>query len=182
MHRLDASDGHRDHTTWAGAQGDANGAHPGPGSHRAASSSARGWKLTDPSSGGDRPATRCSRRTLPRPPRPAPRIVTIAKRPSHRGGIHVNIILDREFCQVRRQRVPGSGAARGLAAWCATSRPGHGACNDGGYGATPRSTSHTRVRTPSPSRRRARCASHLRMTAPLREAALTNGHARHDAC
>ena len=111
MHRLDASDGHRDHTTWAGAQGDANGAHPGPGSHRAASSSARGWKLTDPSPGGDRPAARCSRRTLPRPPRPAPRIVTIAKRPSHRGGMHVNIILEWRFCQVRRPRVPDAAPA-----------------------------------------------------------------------
>jgi hypothetical protein len=31
MHRLDASDGHRDHTTWAGAQGGAGGVHLHPG-------------------------------------------------------------------------------------------------------------------------------------------------------
>jgi hypothetical protein len=86
-HRLDASDGHRDHTTWAGAQSRCRwGASP-PRPHRAASSSARGERLTDPRHGGDPPCRETSRRTLPRPPHPAPRIVTIASRPSHRDGM-----------------------------------------------------------------------------------------------
>jgi len=87
-HRLDASDGHRDHTIWAGAQRRCQwGASPPRFAPRSVVVCTRMTAHGSPRHEGARPAADASRRTLPRPPHPAPRTVTIAKRPSHRDGI-----------------------------------------------------------------------------------------------
>jgi len=86
-HRLDASDGHRDHTTWAGAQRRCKwGASPPRSAPRSVVVCARMTAHGALAMEVIRPAAKSSRRTLPRPPHPAPRTVTIASRPSHRDG------------------------------------------------------------------------------------------------
>ena len=97
-HRLDASDGHRDHTTWADAQRRCQwGASPPRSAPRSVVVRARMTAHGALAMEETRPAAKLSRRTLPRPPHPAPRTVTIAKRPSHRDGMKLGILSYRNF-------------------------------------------------------------------------------------
>ena len=98
--RKSSPDFGKDHTTWAGAPGRCRwGESPPRPAPRSVVVRRTPWPLTrlrrpDAPSGrgahpsaGLAPCDPWSGPTLPRPPHPAPRIVTIAIRPSHRGGI-----------------------------------------------------------------------------------------------
>src|SRR5215213_8170140 len=92
LRRRDTSHGCQNHTTWPYAAR-STPSLDGPGTLPPKSDATRfsiGRRravrsLTKPQRA--RPATTFARPTLPRPPHPAPRLVTIAKRPSVRDGI-----------------------------------------------------------------------------------------------
>ena len=121
-HRLDASDGHRDHTTWAGAQRQRGGVHLHPGRTAQRRRPREDDGSRHPRHGGDPPfrQTPAPNAAASTASRPADRDDRETPLSSGRDGLGIlsyrNIVKISEAC-------PGRGAARGSAAWCA-AEPG----------------------------------------------------------